>query len=526
MSEKELIQKLIDTAKGEVGYLEKASNRDLDSKTGNPGSANYTKYGRDMHALYPSVMDFPAAWCDCFVDWCFYKTFGTANAKGLLAGDFNDYTVASAQLYKKKKAYHTSDPQPGDQIFFHNATRICHTGIVTEVSGGLVYTVEGNTSSGPGVVANGGCVAAKKYSLTDPDIDGYGRPNYAAYVTQEEGRKSIRELIDLSYYNTLDFAQASTRFQDVIIRIGYRSRKDGSMVVDKKFLEHTQNAIAHGFRYGFYLMDQAINETEAIQEADWVAGLVKPLTVTYPIFIDSEYSGKNHDGRADGLSKEQRTKNVIAFCEQIRKYGYMAGIYASNSWFTSMLDFPRLTQYEIWCARYSTKEPTVPHYEIWQHGSEVIPGAKSAIDVNYVYKDYAALGGQSPAQKPDTEVGYCTVTAANSLYIREQPSSNAKAVGVLHHGDKVSVCDVDGKWYRISETENKWCSSAYLAGTSATIANCSKLNCRKVPVSGQILFVLKCGQTVDIIGKDDASGWYFIAFNKKVGYISPKYVSL
>ena len=62
---------VINIAKAEVGYLEKKSNSQLDSKTANAGSANYTKYGRDMHAIYPSVMDFPAAWCDCFVDWCF-----------------------------------------------------------------------------------------------------------------------------------------------------------------------------------------------------------------------------------------------------------------------------------------------------------------------------------------------------------------------------------------------------------------------------------------------------------------------
>ena len=54
---------VIDIALAEVGYLEKKSNRYLDSKTENAGSSNYTKYGRDMHKLYPSVMDFPASWC-------------------------------------------------------------------------------------------------------------------------------------------------------------------------------------------------------------------------------------------------------------------------------------------------------------------------------------------------------------------------------------------------------------------------------------------------------------------------------
>lgn len=172
------VDKVLAIALTEVGYLEKKSNSQLDSKTANAGSNNYTKYGRDMHAIYPSVMDFPAAWCDCFVDWCFYKAYGITNAKGLLGGDFNDYTVSSAQLYKNKNAWYTSNPKKGDQIFFKNSTRICHTGLVYDVDSKYVYTIEGNTSSSAGVIANGGAVCKKKYLLTYSRIAGYGRPKY------------------------------------------------------------------------------------------------------------------------------------------------------------------------------------------------------------------------------------------------------------------------------------------------------------------------------------------------------------
>lgn len=172
------VQKVINIALSEVGYLEKRSNSQLDDKTANAGSANYTKYGRDMHELYPSIMDFPAAWCDCFIDWCFYKAYGVCNAKGLLGGDFNDYTPASANLYKNKKAWYTSNPKVGDQIFFKNTTRICHTGLVYKVDDEYVYTIEGNTSGASGVIANGGGVCKKKYLLSYTKIAGYGRPKY------------------------------------------------------------------------------------------------------------------------------------------------------------------------------------------------------------------------------------------------------------------------------------------------------------------------------------------------------------
>ena len=42
------IDKLIQTADNEVGYLEKSSNSQLDDKTANAGMNNYTKYWRDI----------------------------------------------------------------------------------------------------------------------------------------------------------------------------------------------------------------------------------------------------------------------------------------------------------------------------------------------------------------------------------------------------------------------------------------------------------------------------------------------
>lgn len=172
------IEKLISIAENEVGYAEKKSGSNLYSKTGNAGSANYTKYGYEMRKLYPVTMDYPAAWCDCFVDWCFVQAFGFDVAAKLLH-KFDDYTVNSAGYYKNNGEWYKS-PKVGDQIFFTNSKGgICHTGLVYKVSGGRVYTIEGNTSSASGVVANGGCVAKKSYPTSYNRIAGYGRPNYS-----------------------------------------------------------------------------------------------------------------------------------------------------------------------------------------------------------------------------------------------------------------------------------------------------------------------------------------------------------
>lgn len=184
------IAKVISIAKGEVGYLEKSlaaykkNPAVIYSKKDGAGSDNVTKYGVEMHKIYPETMDLHAAYCDAFVDWCFMTAYGVANARKLLQGNFDDYTVASANLYKKAGAWYAG-PQIGDQIFFKNSTRICHTGLVVDLipSANTVVTVEGNTSSSSEVVPNGGAVCIKQYKLNNSRIAGYGRPAYGKQFT-------------------------------------------------------------------------------------------------------------------------------------------------------------------------------------------------------------------------------------------------------------------------------------------------------------------------------------------------------
>lgn len=230
------VDKVIKIAEAEVGYLEKRSNSQLDSKTANAGSANYTKYGRDMHKLYPAVMDFPAAWCDCFVDWCFQKAYGVSNAKKLLAGNFDDYTVISAQLYKNKKAWYKT-PKVGDQIFFTNSRGgICHTGLVYKVDKYYVYTIEGNTSGASGVIANGGGVCKKKYNLTYSRIAGYGRPKYdeGTETVEKEPAKVKSIKADAAKSFNLKFAKTFTvKASSLNMRTGAGTNSDVITVLKK-----------------------------------------------------------------------------------------------------------------------------------------------------------------------------------------------------------------------------------------------------------------------------------------------------
>lgn len=173
---------IVKIALGEVGYLEKASNQNLDSKTANAGSANYTKYARDLDKIagFYNGRKNGYAWCDVFVDWCFVKAVGATKAKELLCQPSKSLGAGclySMNYYKNKGQFHTK-PAIGDQIFFKSGSSITHTGLVYNVDKTYVYTVEGNTSGASGVISNGGGVCKKKYKLSASYIAGYGRPAY------------------------------------------------------------------------------------------------------------------------------------------------------------------------------------------------------------------------------------------------------------------------------------------------------------------------------------------------------------
>ena len=174
---------LLRIALGQTGYLEKKSASQLDDKTANAGSGNFTKYARDLYkAGYYNGNKQAVAWCSVFVDWCHYMASGKnkalAQRTSCQLGDCGASCTFSRNYYKAAGQFVTENPQPGDQIYFGTGNSATHTGIVTKVSGGRVYTVEGNTSAKSGVVANGGGVYEKHYDLHDSRILGYGRPKW------------------------------------------------------------------------------------------------------------------------------------------------------------------------------------------------------------------------------------------------------------------------------------------------------------------------------------------------------------
>ena len=164
---------IVAVALGQIGYKEKASNKNLDDPAANAGDANWTKYARDLaSAGYYNGNKNGYAWCDVFVDWCFFKAYGKDEGQRIQCqtGPYGAGCTYSMQYYQQQGRC-DKNPKVGDQIFFRysGSSGADHTGIVVEVTSSQIVTVEGNS---------GNQVKKNTYNRSYSCIIGYGHPLY------------------------------------------------------------------------------------------------------------------------------------------------------------------------------------------------------------------------------------------------------------------------------------------------------------------------------------------------------------
>lgn len=163
MTTNEAKTKLVSWCLDQVGYVEGANNW-------NKYAPKWTEAGGWNAQNQP--------WCDIFVDCAFIECFGLDIASRLTyqpRGGFSALCSASANFYKANNAWF-STPQVGDQVFMNVSGGINHTGVVVGVSGGVVTTVEGNSSDG---------VRRNSYGVSSTYIAGFGRPNWGIFSSND-----------------------------------------------------------------------------------------------------------------------------------------------------------------------------------------------------------------------------------------------------------------------------------------------------------------------------------------------------
>ncbi len=227
-------------------------------------------------------------------------------------------------------------------------------------------------------------VAKHDYDFENSLINENGFPTY-----KDSKRESIRG-VDLSKNNgTVDFnklKEAGIGF--AMLRLGSRGYGTGKIALDEKFVEYAQNAQLAGIQIGAYFYSQAINETEAVEEANYIVGAVSGFNVKYPIAIDIERVDGD-DARTDKLTNEERTKIVKTFCDAVKGYGYKPIIYASKEMLVADLDLKELADYDVWLS--DDKMPTdYPYrFSMWQFNKTGrIDGITGDIDLDISFLDY------------------------------------------------------------------------------------------------------------------------------------------
>lgn len=216
------------------------------------------------------------------------------------------------------------------------------------------------------------------------------KPADAAQPSSEE------VLIDVSHHQgAIDWAKVPYR---AIVRIGYRGYGSGKLMKDEQFDANLAGAKANGKLFGFYFFSQAVTVDEAREEADFCASLAP---TGYPLFFDAEWSREEHDGRADNLTKDQRTAIAMAFCERAKTHGFTAGIYTFTAFASANIDYTYLCEdYIGWLADTRTNyDKTLPRY-IHQYGQAAkgsVPGITEVVDLNHLVK--ALPAADKPASK-------------------------------------------------------------------------------------------------------------------------------
>lgn len=210
-------------------------------------------------------------------------------------------------------------------------------------------------------------------------------------------------VIDVSEFNgNINWQETAKACDGAIIRAGYRGYGSGRLVTDVNFKRNIIDASAAGVPIGVYFFTQAISEAEAKEEARYTMELVKGYKLAFPIFIDSEDGAANCAGRADGskLSQSKRTEIVKAFCAEIQKEGYAAGVYASEWWIKNRLNIDKLKSYYLWVAKYSDYEPSVA-WNAWQYSNQGrVDGVTGNVDVS----DFKDITVAKPAKLKSADI--------------------------------------------------------------------------------------------------------------------------
>lgn len=191
--------------------------------------------------------------------------------------------------------------------------------------------------------------------------------------------------IDVSkWQGSIDFQKVKNSGIDfVIIRAGYGKMPSQK---DKCFEDNYRKAKAAGFDVGVYWYSYAMSVDEAREEAKACLSVIKGKQFEYPVYFDLEEQKQFSKGR------EFCDSIVNAFCGELEKNGYFAGLYISRSPLERFISESTAKKYALWVAEYNSRCRYNGDYGMWQYSSKgKVNGIGGNCDMNYCYKNYPSI---------------------------------------------------------------------------------------------------------------------------------------
>lgn len=198
--------------------------------------------------------------------------------------------------------------------------------------------------------------------------------------------------IDVSQHNgAIDWPKVKKAGMEfAIVRAGYGRFRNQT---DKLFAQNAQGALDAGLHLGAYWFSYALTPDEAREEASLCSEVLAPYRgrLGFPVYFDYEYDSeryaKEHDVSPD---RELRTQLICAFCAELERRGWRAGVYTNNDYLKNRVDASRLSPWELWLADY-TGGPDIS-CGMQQTGSTGrVDGISGNVDTDTAFTDYPAL---------------------------------------------------------------------------------------------------------------------------------------
>ena len=202
----------------------------------------------------------------------------------------------------------------------------------------------------------------------------------------------------------------------VFIRAGYRSAESGELNEDANFRTNMKKANKAGVMCGAYFFSQALNEAEAVEEAEYLLKLVKRYDIEMPLVIDYElYNGGRLQQKVEAGEMPASSMYhdvVLAFCRKVEEAGYESAVYANYDMLTNYMDSTLLDdEAVIWAAQYGGACDVKGNYRYWQCAEDAaVGGIEGNVDHDIWYIEPGRVYSTSAkGKKNPTSIGECSI---------------------------------------------------------------------------------------------------------------------